>query len=104
MEWHFQVKIIFCFATPMCHSYSHKLVHSHLLPNNIIFNTESNPKLVDFRYARLVVDSAHLSMKSNDKTIEYVAPEFLDAIEFTFDIEVSSLVCHSLVTFQVSKI
>jgi serine/threonine protein kinase len=70
----------------------HELLHRDIKPGNILFNTDNEPKLVDFGLARSP-DAEPESMSVTEGTPYYVAPEKIKRERETFLSDMYSLGC-----------
>jgi serine/threonine-protein kinase len=70
----------------------HNFLHRDIKPGNILFNSDDEPKLVDFGLARNV-DAEQESLTSTEGTPYYVAPEKIKREKETFLSDMYSLGC-----------
>ncbi|OHT10268.1 hypothetical protein TRFO_04286 [Tritrichomonas foetus] len=74
----FKDKLIFGIAASMMHLHSYKAVHRYLVPKNIKFDRNMNPKITNFCYSKTEVDgNAVMNSKFDIQEPFFMAPELL---------------------------
>ena len=68
--------IIFCIGSALNYLHLHSIIHRDVKPENIVFNSNGIPKLVDFGMSYLSPSNSSICMcQSRSGTKEYLAPE-----------------------------
>lgn len=91
--------IIFGIAFAIKVLHSQKIVHRDLKPENILLNTNKEPILADFGFARLISDS-NIFVTGKLGTLMYMAPELLTRSEIEGDCSID-VYAFAVLLFQI---
>jgi serine/threonine protein kinase len=97
-----KAKVIFGFAAAMMHLHAHGAIHRYLTPRNIMFDEAHEPRLVDFGYAKVNLDSAQFSQVTGGDNGAYVSPEATANLpcDQSMDVFAFALILNYLLTNQ----
>jgi TPR repeat protein len=97
-----QAKVVFGFAASLMHLHAHGAVHRYLTPKNLMFDANHEPRLIDFGFANLSLDSASQSTIGSGENTSYVAPEVFSLNEQSQAMDVFSfaMIVNQMVTGQ----
>jgi TPR repeat protein len=95
-----KAKVVFGFAAAMMHLHAHGAIHRYLTPKNIMFDSNHEPRLVDFGYAKISLDSDQLSQIATRENTPYLAPEAIMQTPYTqsLDVFAFSMILNHLVS------
>jgi serine/threonine protein kinase len=72
-----KAKLVFGVAAGLMHLHAHGFVHGHLHPGNIMFDSNHEPRIVDFCFAKLS-QNLPLGYQRTPEPILYLAPEEIE--------------------------
>jgi serine/threonine protein kinase len=73
-----QAKVVFGVAAGMQHLHSHRITHKYLNPNNILFDSNCEPRIVDFCFGRFSRELNSRPWGDPADPVPYLAPDALE--------------------------
>ncbi|KAK8852546.1 hypothetical protein M9Y10_017532 [Tritrichomonas musculus] len=94
------VSIIYEISIAMKNIHARNIIHRDLKPQNILLDENNNAKVSDFGIARLVSGEESTILTQRVGTVEYMAPEVLDGLDYdnTVDVYSFGVVMHFILT------
>lgn len=80
----------------MSYLHAHNIIHGNLKPENILFDTNLNPKITDFGFSNFNYQDSIL--KSSNEKLIYTPPEIFSDLKFTKESDVYSF---SMIVYEI---
>ncbi|KAD6794765.1 hypothetical protein E3N88_05661 [Mikania micrantha] len=93
LDWNKRYKIILGVARVLVYLHNHapiRILHGDVNPRNILLDESFNPKLSDFRSARIINETDCIYVDYITPTMGYIAPEYFSKLEMSTKADVFS--------------